>query len=145
MAYWNGTLDTDHDGLPDWWESRYFGSSTNALASVLAANGFSNLQSYWLDLDPTNPSSTFRAQASLQPGTGYPQISWSSVDGKRYAVEFADSLAVSGASFLPALTVTETNVPAGVASTQVFLVDGPLTGGPLGTNHRFYRVRLVSP
>ena len=82
IDYWNGTLDTDNDGLPDWWESRYFGNITNALPQAAAANRFSNLQCYWLGLDPTNPNSTFRAQASLQSGTGYPQISWSSVGGK---------------------------------------------------------------
>jgi hypothetical protein len=145
IDYWNGTLDTDHDGLPDWWESRYFGSITNAVPQAPAANQFSNLQCYWLGLDPTSPSSTFRAQASLQSGTGYPQISWSSVGGKSYAVEYADSLTVSGAGFTPALTVTETNVPAGVESTETFVDDYTLTGAPPGTNSRFYRVRLVNP
>jgi hypothetical protein len=145
IDYWNGTLDTDHDGLPDWWESRYFGSITNVLPQVQAANGFSNLQCYWLGLDPTNPSSTFRAQAILQSGTGYPQISWSSIGGKRYAVEYADSFTVSGASFTPALMMTATNVPAGVESTETFVDDGTLTGGSSGTNRRFYRVKQVNP
>ena len=70
IDYWNGTLDTDDDGLPDWWESRYYGSSTNALPQSPAANQFSNLQCYWLGLDPTNPNSTFRVQAVSQP-TGW--------------------------------------------------------------------------
>lgn len=145
IDYWNGNLDTDADGLPDWWESRYFASITNSLPQSPAANHFSNLQSYWLGLDPINPSSTFRAHASLQPGTGHPQISWSSVGGKRYAVEYADNLAGAGASFTTAWVVTETNVPAGVASTQTFVDDGALTGGPSGTNSRFYRVQQVNP
>ncbi len=145
LDYWNGTLDTDHDGLPDWWESRYFGNRTNTLPSTLAANHFSNLQCYELGLDPTNPDSTFRAQAGLQSGTGYPQINWSSVGGKTYAVEYADGLLVPGASFTRALTVTETNVPAGVASTEFFVDDGTLTAGPPGPNPRFYRVKLVYP
>jgi len=144
VDYWNGALDTDDDGLPDWWESHYFGSITNALPSAPAANQFSNLQCYWLGLDPTNPNSTFRAQAGLQAGPGYPQISWSSVGGKSYAVEYADGL-TSGASFTPALMVTETNVPAGVESTETFVDDGTLTGGPPGTSSRFYRVKQVNP
>ena len=145
IDYWNGTLDTDHDGLPDWWESRYFGSSTNALPRTAAANGFNNRQCYELGLDPTNPDSTFRVQARLQSGTGYPQISWSSVGGKRYAVEYAATLTASGTGFTPALIVTETNGPAGEASTAVFVDDGTLTGGLTGTSNRLYRVRLVSP
>lgn len=145
IDYWNATRDTDQDGLPDWWESRYFGDITNAPPSAPAANGFSHLQSYWLGLDPTNPDSTFRVQATLQTGTGYPQISWSSVGGKSYAVEYANNLMISGESFTPALTVTETNVPAGVASTETFLDDGTLTGAAPGTSSRFYRVKLVDP
>lgn len=145
IDYWNGTLDTDGDGLPDWWESRYFGSSNNALPQAIAANQFSNLQSYWLGLDPTNPDSTFRAQASLQAGTGYPQISWSSVGGKCYVLEYANTLTISGANFIAALTVTETNVPAGVESTETFVDDGVLTGGMPGSNGRFYRVKQVNP
>jgi len=145
LDYWNGTLDTDHDGLPDWWESRYFGNRTNTLPSAPAANHFSHLQCYELGLDPTNPDSTFRARASLQSGTGYPQINWSSVGGKTYVVEYAGGFTVSGASFVPAQTVTETNVPAGVESMEEFVDDGTLTGGPPGPNPRFYRVKLVYP
>lgn len=145
IDYWNATLDTDNDGLPDWWESRYFASSTNALPQTPAANQFSNLQNYWLGLDPTNPNSTFRVQASIQSGTGYPQISWSSVGGKKYSVEYANGLTPSGASFTPALTVTETNVPAGVESTETFVDDGTLTGGLPVSSSRFYRVKQVNP
>lgn len=145
IDYWNGTLDTDNDGLPNWWESRYFGSITNALPQAPAANGFSNLQCYWLGLDPTNPLSTFRAQVSVQSGTGYPQLTWSSVGGKTYAVEYANRLALAGTSFTQALTLTETNVPAGVESVETFVDNYTLTGGPPGTNSRFYRVRLVQP
>ena len=145
VDYWKGTLDTDHDGLPNWWESRYFGSPTSALASAAAANQFSNLQCYWLGLDPTNPSSTFQARASLQSGTGYPQISWSSVGGKTYAVEFANTLSAGVSGFTQALTLTQTNVPAGVESPNTFVDDYTLTGGPPGINGRFYRVRLVLP
>ncbi len=145
IDYWNGTLDTDHDGLPDWWESRYFASSTNALPQTPAANQFSNEQCYWLGLNPTDPSSTFRARASIQAGAGFPQISWSSVGGKRYAVEYANSPTLSAASFTQAFAVTETNVAAGVESTETFVDDGTLTSGSPGMKNRFYRVKQVNP
>ena len=74
IDYWNGARDADGDGLPDWWESRYFGTVTNAQPSALAANGFSNLQCYWLGLDPTNPNSNFRTQVRIHPGTSYPRF-----------------------------------------------------------------------
>ena len=144
IDYWNGARDTDGDGLPEWWESRYFGTTTNALPQALAANGFNNLQCFRLGLDPTDPRSTFAAQASRQAGTGYPQISWNSIGGKTYALEYANSLAVPLA-FTSALTVTETNVPAGVVSMQTFVDNYTLTGGQPGSNGRYYRVKLSGP
>jgi hypothetical protein len=144
IDYWNSTLDSDGDGLPNWWESRFYGNATNALPQGRAANGFSNLQCYLLGLDPTNPFSTFRAQVSVQAGTGFPQLTWSSVGARTYVVEYANSLA-TGTSFTQALTMTETNVPAGVESTETFVDDYSLTGGSPGNGSRFYRVRLVNP
>jgi hypothetical protein len=60
---------------------------TNVLPQGAAANGFNNLQCYWLGRDPTNLRSTFKAQAAHQPGTGYPLITWNSVGAKTYALE----------------------------------------------------------
>jgi hypothetical protein len=144
IDYQNASLDTDGDGLPDWWESLYFGNPTNALAQARAANGFSNLQCYWLGLNPLDPESTFKVQAGVQPLTGYPRITWNSVGGKTYAVEYANNLNGSGSSFVQALTVTETNVAAGVQTTNSFVDNYLLTGGSF-TNVRFYRVMLVYP
>jgi hypothetical protein len=144
IDYWNGNQDTEGDGLPDWWASRYFGNVTNALPRGIAANGFSNLQCYWLGLDPTDPLSTFKTTVTLQPGTGYLQITWNSVGGKTYTVEYANNL-IMPVVFTSALTVTETNVAAGIASTHTFLDDFTLTGGPPGANGRYYRVTLVAP
>ena len=143
IDYSNGSHDTDGDGLPDWWESRYYGSITNALSQSIAANGFNNLQCYWLGLDPTNPSSTFKAQVACQPGTGYPLITWNSVGGKTYAVQYANHLASPASPFTEAFTLTETNVPAGIEGTAKFVDDYTLTGGPPGANGRYYRVRWV--
>jgi len=143
IDYSNGRHDTDGDGLPDWWESRYYGSITNALPQGVAANGFNNLQCYWLGLDPTNPRSTFKAQAARQSATGYPLITWNSVGGKTYTVQYANSLASSATDFTEALTLTETNVPAGIEATATFVDDYTLTGGPPVANGRYYRVRWV--
>jgi len=145
IDYWNGSVDTDHDGLPDWWESRYFGNATNAAPQASAANGFSNLQCYLLGLDPTDVLSDFRVRANIQAGTGYPQIAWSSIGGKTYTVEYANRLVGAGSGFIPALTMTETNVAPGVARVETFVDDYSLTSGPPSSQTRFYRVRLVAP
>ena len=142
IDYWNGSHDTDGDGLPDWWESRYYGSITNALPQGATATGFKNLQCYWLGLDPTNPGSTFKTHAAWQPGTRYPLITWNSVGGKTYTLEYASALDLG---FTPALILMETNVPAGVEGTATFVDDYTLTGGPPGPSGRYYRVKWVGP
>jgi len=102
------------------------------------------LQCYWLGLNPADPASTFQVQAGVQPLTGYPSITWNSVGGKTYAVEYANKLAGNGSSFVQAFTVTETNVAAGALTTNAFVDNCSLTGGPVASG-RFYRVRLVYP
>jgi hypothetical protein len=142
IDYWNALRDSDGDGLPDWWESKYYGNPTNALPQAMAANGFNNLECYWLGLDPTSASSTFQTQVSIQPATGHPEISWNSIGGKTYTMEYANDVA---GPFTPALTVTETNVAPGVTSAETFVDDYAFTGGPPGTNGRCYRVKWVGP
>jgi hypothetical protein len=95
-------------------------------------------------LDPSNPHSTFKIWAISQPSTGYPQISWNSIGGKTYTLEYATNLAVQSA-FTPAFTVTETNVPPGAESTQTFVDNYTLTGGPLGVAGRYYRITCAAP
>jgi hypothetical protein len=130
--------------LPDWWESLYYGNPTNALAQATAANGLSNLQCYSLGLNPLNPAATFEVRAAMEPFTGYPLITWSSVGGKTYAVEYATNLTSNGSSFVQALTVTETNVAPGVQGTNSFVDNYLLTGSPF-SKARFYRVMLEYP
>jgi hypothetical protein len=144
IDYQNASLDTDGDGLPDWWESLYFGNPTNALAQAKAANGFSDLQCYRLGLNPLDPASTFQVRAGVQPLTGYPLLTWNSVGGKTYAVEYAGNLNSNGIAFAQALSLTETNVALGVQTTHSFVDDYSLTGGSF-TTARFYRVLLEFP
>ena len=61
-------VDSDQDGIPDWWMLRYFGhadgsSNDYSLATDDAdGTGQNNLFKYIAGLDPTNPSSVFQLQ-----------------------------------------------------------------------------------
>ena len=64
VGYSNGTIykvappDSDGDGLPDWWEMAYFGSTTGAAAGADAdADGANNLSEYLYGTDPLNAQS----------------------------------------------------------------------------------------
>lgn len=48
------TTDTDGDGLPDWWEQKYYGSPTVAVAGSVI-NGWINLEWFKRGGDPTKP------------------------------------------------------------------------------------------
>ncbi len=51
-------IDTDGDGLPDWWEEKYFGGPTAAVAHEdFDGDGFTNLEEYLAGTDPTDPTS----------------------------------------------------------------------------------------
>ncbi len=137
IDYWNGNLDSDQDKLPDWWESFYFENATNAAPGTLSANGLSILQNYQLGFNPKDPTAVFRIRIKKQSG-GYPEINWPSVGGKAYAVKYKDRLTPE-TEFVQALTITETNVPAGAAGT------GGFTDSTTNGFTRFYQVDLIVP
>jgi len=47
-------LDSDNNGLPDWWEMKYFGQTGNGSSSDPDGNGLTLLQDYQQGNDPTN-------------------------------------------------------------------------------------------
>lgn len=50
------TIDTDGDGIPDWWETLYFGGPTNAIAGAISAgDGLTNLEKYNAGWNPWHP------------------------------------------------------------------------------------------
>lgn len=58
------------DGLPDWWQVRYFGAPPNANAGPLAdplATGQNNLFKYAAGLNPTDPASVLRFTIHWDP------------------------------------------------------------------------------
>ena len=57
LPFW---LDTDGDGMSDWWESRYFGSTTNALHTAdddPDGDGWTNLAEFYDNTNPLDPAS----------------------------------------------------------------------------------------
>lgn len=64
-----GFKDTDGDGIPDWWEIKYFAGPTNALATALAANGINTLrEAYVAGLDPADATARFEVRGQRQDG-----------------------------------------------------------------------------
>jgi hypothetical protein len=90
-------IDSDGDGIPDWWMMKYFGHPTgrpddHSLASDDAdGDGESNLQEYLAGTDPTNPNSMFRLWAAA-PASNTMNLTWFAVPGKDYQVQYTTNL-----------------------------------------------------
>lgn len=90
----SGLSDRDGDGLPDWWEQRYFSSITNATTNSISANGSTCLYSYIAGLDPTNETDCLH----LIQAVGL-KINWDRKLARNYDVYWASNL-LSGFTFI---------------------------------------------
>lgn len=138
VNYRYAALDTDGDGLPDWWESRYYGSITNASPTAVTASGRNNLSCYQLGVSPF-ATNVLNVHISIQSGTGYPQLTWPTIGGKTYAVAMTNWLGWTN-NWPIIYAVTETNVPVGMPGTQSYI--DPLSVFSSTSSNRFYRVQL---
>ena len=83
--------DSDNDGIPDEWENRHFGGSTNAHPHALAANGVNTiLEAYVAGLNPTN-SEKFLSSV-LRPPASASILQWNAASGRVYSVYWTTNL-----------------------------------------------------
>jgi hypothetical protein len=122
-------VDTDANGLPDWWELQYFGHLTGTDPNADADHdGMSNLAEWLAGTNPTNASSCLRLMALPSGNTNVFVVNWPSVAGKYYRLERATNLLTGFNS------VVQTNIAA-TAPTNTETDPAVLPG-----NTRFYRV-----
>ena len=92
--------DSDHDGLPDAWERRLFGSVTAASGGGDPdADGVDNRREFLAGTDPLDPASRLCILGVEPQGGATIRLTFPTVPGHRYQVEAANDLAV--ASWLP--------------------------------------------
>ncbi len=84
-------MDSDSDGLPDWWELQYFSNPTNAVANEFSdGDSFNNLEEYIAGTDPTDENSFFAVSMAMAPeGT---MLQWEAETGRVYSVLWTNDL-----------------------------------------------------
>lgn len=87
----NGDLDLD--GLPNWWESKYFFSITNAIiATDSDGDGYDNLEEYISGMNPTDPGSYFRIISQETTLDSHFIIHWNAITGRVYGITWSTNL-----------------------------------------------------
>ncbi len=99
--------DSDGDGMPDYWETEYFTSPTDAVASADSdGDGADNLTEYISGYSPTDPGSVFEITESTPPdGNASFILDWNPVAGRIYDVLWSDNMIYSP------FTVIGANIP----------------------------------
>ena len=128
-----GIVDTDGDGLPDWWETSHFGNLAEVGGGDPDRDGFSNVDEFFSGTLPTQ-SSSYLAFASYAPGSGSTAsnflLSFPSVEDTSYQIQWSNDL--SSWSILGS-TIIGTGSLVNVVDTDALN----------STSKRFYRLRLI--
>ena len=115
--------DSNHDGIPDWWQQKYMAGATNGDVNAVSANsGMTYLQAYVAGLRP-DINDPFIA-TGISQGHG---LQWSPKYGRLYDVEWSTNL-------LAGFTPIATDIPW---TESEFIDDSSNTNKPAG----FYRLK----
>ena len=131
-------VDSDADGIPDWWMLAYFNHATGQVGDNSLANqdadgdGMSNLQEFLAGTNPTDANSVFRITNISIVGNDI-AVTWTTQPNKTNQLENSTTGPATNATWLSVGALT---VGTGSPVTQTDF--GAATNPP-----SFYRVRLV--
>jgi hypothetical protein len=128
--------DSDGDGIPDAWETRYGLNPSNPADASLDADrdGLTNLQEFVAGTDPNSAQSALRLEAALSVAGGKSVVTlhFNAIADKTYTVQYRTE--VSGGAW-----TSLSNVPSQPANRTIEIVEALSSGAA----RRFYR--LITP
>ena len=130
QADYDAYLDADSDGMPDAWETKYFGSISNAIGAASSDpdnDGMCNLDEYKAGTDPTNRLSLLKI-LNIGRSTNNVVLNWQSVTGKTYSVQEASIITENFSTIFPGISVT--------GGTRWYTFPSSFSGS------RFYRIAV---
>jgi hypothetical protein len=83
--------DADNDGLPDSWETKYFGNFERDGTGDFDSDGMSDGAEFLAGTDPTDKQSVLRLTQVGTTVTGR-RITWTAIPGKTYLIQFKTNL-----------------------------------------------------
>ena len=130
------TLDTDNDGLPDWYEYRTMGGLSANASDDIDEDGSDTLLEFALATDPSDPSQ--HPELSLTAGEDFTLSFFSSTEALAagYTIAIQASEDLSPGSWQDATILDTETSPAGAGVEQTIATLGP----PGVAARRFYRV-----
>ena len=127
-------VDTDSDGLPDWWETENFGNLAQTATGDPDGDGFTNLAEFLSGTSPTSAGSHL-AFSSAAPGHNASAsdfiLSFPSVEDTSYQVEWSNNLS----------TWTTLGAPITGTGSPIIVVDPNALNSAA---RRFYHLHLIA-
>jgi hypothetical protein len=135
-------VDSDADGLPDWWELAYGMSPTSGQGDDGAlgdpdADGMTNLSEFQAGTHPDTATSALRLEARGL-GPGRLRLTWQTVPGRSYHLEYA--LGLAGAVLFKPLP--DPMLPR-LASSTTDSLEVDLAALEVGATGHFFRARVL--
>ena len=124
-------VDSDANGLPDWWEQEYFGHLGVDPNADPDHDGYSNYSEFIAGTNPQQASSFFRADSVSAVANGF-RVGWPTVPGRAYNVWSTDNL-------MSPWSIIQSNLIA--TGTSLIWVDTAAAG----LTQRFYQVEALAP
>ena len=140
--------DTDHDGMPNYWEQLYglnLGVPTDAGADP-DGDGLTNYAEYLANTHPRKRDPEFRITQAVRVPDGSNLIVWNSVGGTRYRVQYSDGSPGGPFVFHDVVLRVDWEIdpaPVGGASSMAFTDDYTRTPALPSNGRRYYRIRLL--
>lgn len=118
-----------------------FGGHTSA---DIDGDGMANDAELLAGTNPFDPTSNFHISATIKGITGGPSLTWQTVGGQRYRIQYADYLGQPFTDLVrPSADEIESDVPAGQTDWQSFKDDFSSPQGASVSGHRIYRIRII--